>query len=83
MDNLLLLWEYQQADIEYRECEAKIVNTPTRKKLIQLKKFYQGRDNARKYLEENPEVAEEIKNKILACVGNDASEENDENSSEA
>ena len=43
----------------------------------------QGRDNARKYLEENPEVAEEIKNKILACVGNDASEENDENSSEA
>ena len=42
MDNLLLLWEYQQADIEYRECEAKIVNTPTRKKLIQLKKFYQG-----------------------------------------
>ena len=43
----------------------------------------QGRDNARNYLEENPEVAEEIKNKILACVGNDASEENDENSSEA
>lgn len=43
----------------------------------------QGRDNARKYLEENPEVAEEIKNKILACVGNDAPEENDENSSEA
>ncbi len=43
----------------------------------------QGRDNARKYLEENPEVAEEIKNKILACVGNDASEENDEKSSEA
>ena len=42
MENLTLLWEYQQADIEYRECEAKIVNTPTRKKLVQLKKFYQS-----------------------------------------
>ena len=29
----------------------------------------QGKDNARKYLEDNPEVAEEIKGKILAAVG--------------
>ncbi len=42
MDNLALLWDYQQADIEYKECEARIINTPTRKKLVQLKKFYQN-----------------------------------------
>lgn len=38
----------------------------------------QGRDNARKYLEDNPEVAEEIKNKILACVGNDGADDGEE-----
>lgn len=42
MDNMILLWEYQKADSELRECEAKIINTPTRKKLVQLKKFYQN-----------------------------------------
>ena len=42
MNNLELLWEYQQADTELKECEAKILNTPTRKKLVQLKKFYQN-----------------------------------------
>lgn len=42
MNNLELLWEYQQADTELKECEARIVNTPTRKKLVQLKKFYQN-----------------------------------------
>lgn len=29
----------------------------------------QGRDNARKYLEDNPEMAQEIKKKILAAIG--------------
>ena len=29
----------------------------------------QGRDNARKYIEDNPEIAEEIKNKIMAAIG--------------
>lgn len=42
MDNLALLWDYQQADIELKECESRIINTPTRKKLLQLKKFYQN-----------------------------------------
>ena len=42
MNNLELLWEYQQADTELKECEARIVNTPTMKKLVQLKKFYQN-----------------------------------------
>ena len=35
----------------------------------------QGKDNARKYLEDNPDIAEEVKNKILACVGNDKKED--------
>lgn len=42
MDNMTLLWEYQKADSELRECRSKIINTPTRKKLVQLKKFYQN-----------------------------------------
>ncbi|MGI6664649.1 MAG: recombinase RecA [Christensenellaceae bacterium] len=34
----------------------------------------QGRDNARKYLEDNPEVAEEIKAKIMATLNGDKEE---------
>ncbi len=39
MDNLEMLLEYQAADIELTEADAKQKDTPTRKKLLQLQRF--------------------------------------------
>lgn len=41
MENLNLLWEYQQADLALANFEAQIKNTPTRKKLVKLQRFLQ------------------------------------------
>lgn len=66
MDNLELLWDYQQADIEFRECEAKILNTPTRKKLMQLKKFYQNGQSKLAELEKSASVKKNMISEIDA-----------------
>ena len=45
MDNLQILWEYQQADRDVERCEKELKNTPTRKKLVKLQRFLQASQN--------------------------------------
>jgi predicted nucleic acid-binding Zn-ribbon protein len=39
LENLNLLWEYQNADFELMKFEASVKNTPTRKQLVKLQRF--------------------------------------------
>ena len=42
MENLQDLWQYQQADMELDAYKRKVQDTPTRKKILQLKRFLQN-----------------------------------------
>ena len=52
MDQLHLLWDYQQADMEADKMEASIKRSPTRQKLIKYRDYLIEQQNTIKHIEE-------------------------------
>lgn len=51
MDQLHLLWEYQQADVEVDKMEASIKRSPTRQKLVKYRDYLVEQQNVMKRIE--------------------------------
>ena len=51
MDQLHLLWEYQQADVELDKLEASIKRSPTRQKLVKYRDYLVEQQNVMKRIE--------------------------------
>lgn len=51
MDQLHLLWEYQQADVEVDKMEASIKRSPTRQKLVKYRDYLLEQQNVMKRIE--------------------------------
>ena len=51
MDQLHLLWEYQQADVEADRMEAAMKRSPTRQKLVKYRDYLVEQQNVMKRIE--------------------------------
>lgn len=57
MDKLKALWDYQQAEMELEKLEKSLINTDTRKRLIQQQKVFQNNQQHLKQLEQESVLA--------------------------